>query len=79
MSNYKGSTRQMPTQSNQPAIVLVPLTDKEKAAVASRAALLKEHIPEAMDFLKELHRLGMVDGLRAIKNVTVNGVVHGNS
>ncbi len=79
MSNYKGSTRQMPTQSNQPAIVLVPLTEKEKTAVASRVALVKEHIPEAMDFLKELHSLGMVDGLRAIKNVTVNGVVHGNS
>lgn len=78
MSIYKGSTRQA-TQCNQPAAVIAPLTRKEKAAVAVRVALVKEHIPEAMDFLKELHSLGMVDGLRAIKNVTVNGVVHGNS
>jgi len=56
-----------------------PLGEAEKEAVAERARQLKQHLPEAMDFLKELHAEGLVDGLRAIVSVTVfEEVNHGS-
>ena len=57
-----------------------PLSDEEKAVIAERARLVKAHIPEAMDFVKSLHELGMVDGLRCIQSVTVfEGNDHGSN
>ncbi len=53
------------------------LSDDEKALIAERVRLVKQHIPEAMDFVKKLHELDMVDGLRCIQSVTVfEGVNH---
>lgn len=57
-----------------------PLSDAEKAVIAERVRLVKAHIPEAMDFVKSLHELGMVDGLRCIQSVTVfEGNDHGSN
>lgn len=47
------------------------LSDAEKEAIAGRVRLVKEHIPEAMAFIKALHAEGLVDGLRCIASVTV--------
>lgn len=58
---------------------LPDLSDDEKEAIAARVRLMKEHIPEALDFVKALHAEGMVDGLRCIQSVTVfEGVDHGS-
>lgn len=57
-----------------------PLSEAEKLAVSQRVALVKEHIPEAMEGIKQLHALGMIDGLRSIISVTTpDGVTYGNS
>lgn len=50
-----------------------PLSDAEQARVAERVALVKEHLPEVMPFIRELHDLGMVEGLRCIGEVSVFG------
>lgn len=50
-----------------------PLSEAEKEAIAGRVALVKEHMPEVMDFIKAAHAAGMVDGLRCIESVTVFG------
>lgn len=55
------------------------LTDEQKAEVAERVRLVKQHMPEAMDFVKSLHAEGLVDGLRCIQSVTVfEGDDHGS-
>lgn len=47
------------------------LTDEQMAEVAGRVRLVKEHIPEAWDFVKALHAEGLVDGMRCVESVTV--------
>ncbi|MDD2664363.1 MAG: hypothetical protein PHD19_11485 [Dechloromonas sp.] len=56
-----------------------PLSDAEKAVIADRARAVKEHLPEAWDFMKALHAEGMVDGMRCLVSVTVfEGEDHGS-
>ena len=76
-ASAKGKTvRAAPLATKPPP----PLSDAEKAVIAERARLMKAHIPEAMDFVKSLHELGMVDGLRCIQSVTVfEGNDHGSN
>ncbi len=58
--------------------VVRPLSDDEKAVIAERVRLVKQHIPEAFEFMKALHAEGMVDGMRCLASVTVfEGVNHG--
>lgn len=79
MNTYKqhgrAATAPMPPRTTPP-----PLSDAEKLAVSQRVALVKEHLPEAMEGIKRLHELGMIDGLRSIVSViTPDGVTYGNS
>lgn len=54
------------------------LSDEEKTAIAGRVRLVKQHIPEAFEFMKALHAAGMVDGMRCLASVTVfEGNDHG--
>lgn len=50
-----------------------PLSEAEQAQVAGRVALVKEHLPEVMPLIRELHELGLVEGLRCISEVMVFG------
>lgn len=69
-----GGSLKPPPRTPPPA-----LSDDEKAAIAERVRLIKAHLPAAMDFVKELHEEGMVDGLRCIVSVTVfEGGDHGS-
>ena len=47
------------------------LSEAQKEEIAGRVRLVKEHIPEALGFIKALHAEGMVDGLRCIVAVKV--------
>ena len=75
-ASAKGRTpRQIaPIKSTPPA----DLSDEEKAVIADRVRQVKAHIPEAWDFMKDLHEAGLVDGMRCILSVTVfEGDEHG--
>lgn len=77
MSDYKKHSR----TTIEPVAHQAPpaLSDAEKLVIAQRVNLVKEHIPEAMDFIKDMHAFGMVDGLRCITSVTTpDGVTYGN-
>lgn len=79
--NYASAKGRAASGSLKPLNVLPPppLSDDEKAVIAERVRLVKQHIPEALDFVKALHAEGMVDGLRCIESVTVfEGVDHGS-
>lgn len=47
------------------------LSDEEMEAVAARVRLVKQHMPEAFEFMKALHAEGLVDGMRCLSSVTV--------
>lgn len=49
---------------------LQPLTTAEQARVAETRAAVREHLPEAMPFIKELHELGMIDGWRDVEMIS---------
>lgn len=54
------------------------LSDGEKAVIAERVRQVKEHIPEAFEFMKALYAEGLVDGMRCLASVTVfDEVDHG--
>jgi hypothetical protein len=67
-ASAKGKAAHFPVDKRKPP---PELSDEQKAAIAERARLVKQHIPEMMDFVKALHAEGMVDGLRCIESVTV--------
>lgn len=59
---------------------LPELSDAEKEAVAAKARLVKEHMPDCWEFMKSLQAEGMIDGMRCIESVTVfEGKDHGQS
>ncbi len=75
-SGRGGNPRSAPAN---PRSAPAELSDEEKAVIAERVRQVKQHIPEAMDFVKSLHAEGLVDGLRCIQSVTVfEGVDHGS-
>lgn len=66
----------LPEHGSQPAVnekrgVLPPLSAAAQARVAENRALVHEHLPEALPFIKELHELGMISGWRAVESVEV--------
>jgi uncharacterized protein involved in copper resistance len=67
-ASAKGKTAHIAAEERRPP---PELSDEQKAAIAERARLVKQHIPEMMDFVRALHAEGMVDGLRCIESVTV--------
>lgn len=44
----------------------MPLTDAEQQRVAETRAAVVEHMPEAVQFIKDLHAEGMIDGWRNV-------------
>lgn len=71
MSYASAKGRTAPLFEEQSRKPLPALSDAEKAVIAERVRLAKQHIPEVMDFIKALHAEGMVDGLRCIESVKV--------
>lgn len=73
----KGKTTNL-VMSPERSAALPDLSDEQKAVIAERVRLVKQHIPEAFEFMKALHAEGMVDGMRCLASVTVfEGVNHG--
>jgi hypothetical protein len=54
----------------QPAKEPEPLTPAEQAKVKRNVELMRQNVPEAESFIRELHAEGMVDGMRCIVSVT---------
>lgn len=50
---------------------LPALSAAAQARVHENRALVREHLPEALPFIKELHELGMIAGWRAVEVVEV--------
>lgn len=67
-ASAKGKTAHFAAEKPKPP---PELSDAEKEAIAGRVRLVKEHMPEALDFIKALHQEGLVDGLRCVASVTV--------
>lgn len=65
----------LPEPSSQPPVnetrPLPPLSAAAQARVHENRALVREHLPEALPFIKELHELGMISGWRAVEVVEV--------
>lgn len=65
----------LPEHAGQPPVnekrVLPPLTPAAQARVRENRALVHEHLPEALPFIKELHELGLIDGWRNVEDVTM--------
>lgn len=82
MASYAGTKGKTVSPSLKPstAKALPALSDAEMEAIAGRVRLVKQHMPEAFDFMKELHAEGLIDGMRGLVSVTVfEGDGHGNS
>lgn len=45
------------------------MTEREQARAAENRDLVREHLPEALPFIKELHEMGMIDGWRNVESV----------
>jgi hypothetical protein len=52
-----------PAAQGKPAAELTP---EQMAAVAENRAFVLEHMPEAVDFIKELHAAGLISGWRSV-------------
>lgn len=53
--------------------VLPPLTTAEQARIAGNRTLVREHMPELVDEIRELHELGLIDGWRNVESVELLG------
>ena len=74
----KGKSNPLPASPFSGGGARRELSDAEKEAVAGLARKVKEHIPEAWDFMKALSSEGLIDGMRCIASVTVfEGDDHG--
>lgn len=48
-----------------------PLTEREQVRAAENRALVREHLPEALPFIKDLVDEGLIDGWRNVESVEV--------
>jgi len=46
-----------------------PLSEAERQRIAATTATLRETLPDAMPFIRDLYELGLIDGLRAIRYI----------
>jgi hypothetical protein len=65
----KGRAVPLPTARKPTAAPIANEAERER--IAGNYALVKEHLPEIVPFIKELHAVGLIDGLRAIQNVQI--------
>lgn len=68
----KGRAVPLPTVRNRPTVAPIA-SEAERERIAGNFALVKQHLPELAPFIKELHAVGLIDGLRAINRVEVLG------
>lgn len=66
-ASTKGRAIQRPA-TDQPRRPQKPLSEAEQQRVAANRDFMVEHMPEAVQFIKELHAAGLIDGWRAVKN-----------
>ena len=52
----------------RPAAALPPA---EIERISANRQFVMEHMPELVDFIKELHAEGLIDGWRAVKNCSI--------
>jgi hypothetical protein len=71
-----GHSSQLPVNEKR---ALPPLSAAAQARVHQNRALVHEHMPEALPFIKELHELGMIDGWRNVEEVTLNPTANAGS
>lgn len=45
-----------------------PLTEAERARIARTKAFIEEHLPEAVDVVKDFYAAGLIDGWRSVTN-----------
>lgn len=62
---FKGDADCSPMKCAEPE----PLSPQDERKLKQNIALMREHIPEAEAFIKELHREGMIPGMRALVSV----------
>ena len=67
-SREPAANRQLPVNEKRAPR---PPTAAEQERAAANRALVREHLPEVLPFIKELHELGMIDGWRNVEEVTV--------
>lgn len=48
-----------------------PLSEAEQQRVAANRAMVIEHLPEAVQFIKDLHAEGLIDGWRNVTRCTL--------
>ena len=72
MNSYaqiKGNTVRPAVVANKATSTLTDeLSDAEIERIAQNRDFVKEHIPEIVDLIKELHAAGMIDGWRSVRN-----------
>jgi len=57
-------------------VALLQLNPAQTAQVARNKALVCEHMPELVPFIKELHEAGMIDGWRGVGEVVLHRHSH---
>lgn len=60
-----------PPQAGEGRKALPPLSEAERERVARNIELVKQYLPEAVPFIKEMHELGLIDGWRSVRVVEV--------
>ena len=70
MPSYADIKGQTVRQAKAPAAgrPVAGLSDAERERVAANRAFVLEHLPELVDFIKELLAEGLIDGWRAVDN-----------
>lgn len=48
-----------------------PLSEAEQQRIAETRAMVVEHMPEAVQFIKDLHAEGLIDGWRNVTRCTL--------
>lgn len=68
-ASAKGRAIQRPaaTAKREPT----PLSEAEQQRVAANRAMVIEHMPEAVQFIKDLHAEGLIDGWRNVTRCTL--------
>lgn len=69
-ASAKGRAIQRPA-TDQPRRPTRPLSEADQQRVAANRAFVLEHMPEAVQFIKDLHAEGLIDGWRNVTRCTL--------